>query len=395
MEAETVRVDIPIQFLYPGMILKGDAYDEAERLVLSAETPVDPDFIQKLKVNGVKTLHYKRQKLIYKKAVSNPMISDSNLTHAMEIIDQIEGNIRNFKRGIPQTEVAMVIGGFIADIRRNEDAFLNLLDLFRHDDYTYTHSINVATISLVLGMQMKLDEQRIQALGMAALLHDVGNAMISREILEKPGKLTSSEWCVVKNHPVYSYNLIRAEGGFDPRTEKAVLMHHEEYAGGGYPLGTSYEKQEILPQILTVADVFDALTSRRPYKEAWPVNEAFTYFMENSGRKFNPQVTQVFLREMVGKINEEPLYPDGSYVLLNTGEIGYVVGHRHSPYTLRPIVNIFYNPQKSKDPAERILKHALQIDLERDYTRYVVKRVLDDNYTSKFDAMLGKGPDEA
>lgn len=390
MLTEKVRIDIQLKFLYPNMILKGDAYDDNDKLILPAETPITDSFIQNLKVNGVKSIHYIHERLKLKKNVTQSMVSDTSINKALEIIDTIEGNIRKKSDGIPQKEVNEIIQNFVTDIRNNEDSCLNLLDMLTFDDYTYTHSINVATISILLGKSLNMDDEKLNMLGVAGLLHDIGKTMVPKEILDKPGKLSPDEWTIMKNHPIYSYNLVHAEGNFNPKIEQAILLHHEAYTGGGYPLGNTHDKLDTFSQVISLSDVFDALTSRRPYKDMWAMSDAFTNLMENSGKKFNPQITQVFLRDMVRKINEEPLYPENSYVLLNTGEVGWVVGFRKSPFSLRPIINIFFNPGRGGDITQQMLKYIQQVDLEQDYSRFIVKRIMDDAYIKKFQGMLGE-----
>jgi HD-GYP domain-containing protein (c-di-GMP phosphodiesterase class II) len=389
MIVENISVEVQTKFLYPGMILKGDAFDEGGELVLMRNEPVTEDLVRNLKARNMKTIRYNKERMKFKKFVSKQMVSEQSMTEAIGVLDTLEMQVKMDSHGIPEREITGVVDKFVNELRQNEDAFLNLMDLSELDDYTYTHSINVATISLLLGISLGLEESKLKDLGVAALLHDIGKLMVPREINEKNGKLTPEEWKVMKNHPVYGYNLIHGEKVFGSRVEQGVLLHHESYKGGGYPLGATSEKLDNIPQIITVADVFDALTTKRPYKHAWSINEAFSNLMEGSGIRFHPQITQVFLRDMVKKINEEALYPVGCYVLLNTGEVGFVAGHRLSPFTLRPIVNIFFNPTKGEHPTQQILRHIQQVDMEQDYYRFVVKKIQDPKFLEKFEAMLG------
>ncbi len=387
---DLMRVQVYANFLYPGMILKGDGYDEKGNKVIEKDSPLTQELIIDLKERGVKTIQYTRERLKLKKKVSRSMVSDTHLEKAVSLVEDIHGMIKNEgSRGqIPEKLIDEVITGFISDIKQNSDAYLNLLDLYQYDDYTYTHSINVATLSMLLGLSLNMEGDKIRILGVAGLLHDIGKIMIPEKIIEKPANLNVEEWKIVRNHPVYSYNIIRGANTFGSLVEKAILCHHENYTGGGYPLGIDHEKQNIYSQIISIADVFDAMTSRRPYKEPIPFHDSFTFFMENSGKKFNPTVAQVFLRDMAKKINEEPIYPVNSFVILNTGEIAYVIGHRLSPYTLRPIVNIFLSPKTKERGFDKLAKHPLQIDLEGDYTRYVVKRIMEEHQIDTFNRII-------
>ncbi len=389
--SDVMQVEIFTNFLYPGMILKGKGYDEKGNIVVEKDIPLTKEQIDKIRIDGVKKITYSREKLKLKKDVSVSMVSDKNVEKAISIIDDIQGSIKQegSRASLPVHEVDDIIKDFISDIKSNDSAFLNLLDLFHFDDYTYTHSVNVATISILLGYSLNLDEEKIRILGISGLLHDIGKTLIPESIVDKVEKLTDVEWKIIKNHSVYGYNIVHAEKIFGNNVENAILLHHENYMGGGYPLGVNNEKQTIFSQTLSVADVFDALTSKRPYKEPWSFSQAFSFFMENSGKKFNPKIVQTFLRDLAKKINEEPVYPVKSYVILNTGEVGYVIDHRLSPYTLRPIINIFYNQHMKEDELKKMIKIPLQIDLEGDYTRYIIKRLIDPALIKKFDNLTG------
>jgi HD-GYP domain-containing protein (c-di-GMP phosphodiesterase class II) len=390
MLTEKVKIEIQLRFLYPGMLLKGDAFDDGNELILREGEAVTPEFLNSLKQKRLSAIYYIREKLKLRKDLTKSMVSEKNIESAMGIVEQIAHNVKSQSHGIPQKEVNEVVSNFVTDINSNQDAYLNLLELIRTDDYNYTHAVNVSTIAILLGTSLKLDEGFLNAIGTAGLLHDVGKSFIPDEIWDKPGKLTEDEWKIVRNHPVYSYNIVKAENAFDPRVEKGILLHHENYRGGGYPLGVSHEKLDTVSQVLAISDSFDALTSRRPYKAAWAFDEAFTHLMENSGSRFNPTYVQVFLRDMVKKINETALYSLGDYVLLNTGEIAFVQDYRSSQFTLRPIVNIFFNPTRGNDVAQQLLKYIQQIDLEQDYKRFIVKKILDPKYIAKFDTLLGQ-----
>jgi HD-GYP domain-containing protein (c-di-GMP phosphodiesterase class II) len=390
LKKDDMMIEIYTNFLYPGMILKGDGYDDRENRVIEKDIPITRNKIDDLKNNGIMKIHYIRKRLRIKRNISKPMVSDQHLEKAISVVEDLQGLIKNEGTSgeIPAKMIEEVVDNFISDIRQNSDSFLNLLDLYDMDDYTYTHSINVAAISILLGFSLGLEGDKIHTVGIAGLLHDIGKTLISEKIIEKAASLNDEEWKILRNHPIYGYNILRGTKSFGPLIENAILCHHENYNGGGYPFGINSEKQEIYSQIISIADVFDAMTSKRPYKEATPFYDAFTYFMENSGKKFNPNFAQVFLRDMSKKLNEEPIYPVNSFVLLNTGEIAYVVGHRVSPFSLRPIINIFLAPGMRERGIDKLSKHPIQIDLEGDYSRFIVKRIMDQAQIDTFNRLI-------
>lgn len=390
MQKERVRTEVQLRFLYSGMILKGDAYTESNLLVLKQGETVTDQLVADLSSQGCKSLFYVQEQLRVKKNVSKSIVNEKNLDNAMELVDDIRAKVRNQSGGLPQKQLNEVVGGFVSDIKGNADAYLNLLELLRNDDYYYTHSINVSTIGILLGNSLKLDDEALTAIGISGMLHDIGRTQVPQEIWEKTGKLTPDEWKMVQGHPVYGYNMLKAEKTFDLRIEKGVLLHHENYRGGGYPLGATHEKLDPTSQILAIADSFDALTSVRPHKRAWAYDEAFAHLMEHSGTRFHPHYIQVFLRDMVKKINEHPLYNRGDYLLMNTGEVAFVHGYRNSEFTLRPIINIFFVPVRGENRVQQAMKYLQQVDLEQDFQRFIVKKILDPVLVAKFDQMLGE-----
>lgn len=155
--------------------------------------------------------------------------------------------------------------GFIC---HQETALKQLLKVSSYDYYTYTHSVNVLVFSVALGKYLGYPEQVILALGNGALLHDVGKSMIDPAILNFPGKLSKQQFELVKRHTLYGYSILQHQGVTDKTMLDVARHHHEKLSGKGYPDGLSGEEIAEPVRISAIADIFDALTTRRPYKEA-------------------------------------------------------------------------------------------------------------------------------
>lgn len=384
MVPQDKTIEIDVNFLYEGMILKSDGYDENGNIVVDRNTPLSKEKIKLIINSGVKTISYTRERLSYKSSDSSRMISEESIQHALQVVDDVEFAIKSNLMKIPVKAAEEIIDRFINDIKNNQEACLNLLDLSEYDDYTYTHSVNVTMLCVYLGFSMTLNEKQIRELGTAALFHDIGKTVIPVEIINKPSALDEQEWEEIKKHPAYGYNILKRGDKISEEVMKGVLFHHENHDGGGYPYGLSGNDIPFYAEAVSVADVFDAMTSERSYKKAHSYSEAFYFILEQSGKKFNARVAQAFLKEIVSKTDAKPLYPIGCYVLLNTGEIAYVVGHSYSPYTLRPVVNIFFKADK------QFLKLPQQVDLEHDYNREIKKRIFDQKYIDRFNEFLGR-----
>jgi HD-GYP domain-containing protein (c-di-GMP phosphodiesterase class II) len=376
---DLIKVEIFTNSLYTGMILQGNAFNEKGILVLNKGIAIKQEDIDKLKTDGVKKIYYTRDRLSYRKNAKAGMINDVRVEKAINVLSDVEGRIKNKASFYQKDVLEGLVKDFMGDIENNFDTFLNLFDLSGFSEYQYGHAVNVATIAIITGLSLKMDNEKVCMLGLAGLLMNLGMLLVPPGILEKPGPLNDEEWEIIKQHPVYSYNLLGNEKDISPEVLKGVLLHHEWYNGGGYPLKVNYEKMNDIAQIVSLADVFDAATTKKPYKEAISYNEVYSYILKNMGERFNPDIAKVFLTHVTKKLNDEPIFPEGTYVLLNTGEIGYVIGYRYDKHTLRPMISIFMNLRKEPN----LLKFELQVDLENDQSRQIVVSILDPTYVEK------------
>lgn len=209
---------------------------------------------------------------------------------------------------------------------------LDLMDLRSFDDHTYAHSVNVAVICGVIGMGLKMETKDLEQLVMAALLHDLGKRTIPPEILNKPGRLTQEEFAAVKAHPIRSYEMIKDRGDIPDAVKTAVLYHHENVDGSGYPEGLTGDEQSLFTRILHVADVYDAMVSKRPYKPSYSPCEASEYLMGGCGILFDQDIVKVLLEHV-------PLYPKGSKVRLSDGREG-IIFENGGMNNLRPVIRL-------------------------------------------------------
>ena len=184
----------------------------------------------------------------------------------------------------------------IEEMMEKQIVALDMRDIRSFDDYTYAHSVNVAVLSCVIGIAMKLESDELQDLVNAAILHDFGKLKVPAEIMNKKERLTGAEYEAVKAHPQYSYDIIRDSADISEQTKRAVLEHHENEDGSGYPNGKSGNEICKLAKILHVADVYDALISNRPFKEGYAPWEAAEYLMGGGGINFSQNIVDSFIK---------------------------------------------------------------------------------------------------
>lgn len=198
-----------------------------------------------------------------------------------------------------QTSSRPLVGDLsAADIVADEEAFLDgrvhhlMLQLGRKDDVTEDHTRRVATLAVQMGEYLGLDASSLRDLAAGGLLHDIGKLQTPDQILKKPGKLTDAEYEVIKQHPGEGARILNEIGKFNERVLHLVEAHHERLDGGGYPHGSYASQIHIEARILAVADVFDALTSQRPYRVAWPADRALEVIERESGQGFDPRCVE-------------------------------------------------------------------------------------------------------
>lgn len=233
---------------------------------------------------------------------------------------------------------------------------LNLEGFKQYDYGTYVHSINVALLTAITGMNLGYRKTRLKYLTLGALLHDMGKLRIPKEILNKPGNLTAGEYDVLKQHPHLGAEMLK-NIRLLPSVIATVKEHHERWESKGYPHGLLGNNIHLDAQIVAVNDVYEAITADRPYRKGIPPYQALEMILALSGKDFNPLVVQAFRESLI-------LYPKNTIVTLNTGEKG-VVEAINIQYPTRPLVRLLF------DINGRFLNEEIYVDLFKDLSRYI------------------------
>lgn len=258
------------------------------------------------------------------------VLYDTTVHYARSIMDEMRA------KGVVDVDAAdPLVEGMLQSLTRNTNALVGLSKLRSADEYTYTHCINVGLLGMVFGRHLGFGPITLARLGMAGLFHDLGKARVPDDILKSPRRLTPDEFEVMKSHPGLGYDFMRTRGGVADEVLEGMYEHHEKYNGLGYPRGLQGEEISVTGRILAVVDVYDALTSRRVYKEAMLPHKALSLMYGMRGQDFSPGLVERFIRCL-------GIYPVGSVVELNTGQ-RCVVSEANLRNPLQPRVLIVHD----------------------------------------------------
>lgn len=273
------------------------------------------------------------------------------ISKAKAVYDETLAFARDFMTSAREGKVDYEASGpmvqeMLDSVTRNPDALISLTKLKSFDEYTFTHCINVSVLATAFGNYLGLSPKDLHDLSTAALFHDVGKSLIPPDVLNKPGKLTDDEFKVMKKHPERSYMLLREKLGIPKRVLRGIAEHHEKFNGAGYPRKLAGDKIHPFARIIAVADVYDALTSRRVYKPPMMPSKALTILYGMRGKDFHPGKAETFIKFL-------GIYPVGSMVRLKSGEHAIVVASNPDA-PLNPTILIAFDSHVKPITRQRI-----------------------------------------
>ena len=348
---------VPTDDLTEGMVLGKPLYGHRGELMLERDMTLTRDMIKRIKQLQYSGLYAKddfSEGLEIRDVVSDEVRYKMVTSMRSLMVDagaekrvRLQNNMLNISQYLEQ---------LVEEIMSSDSIVFNIIDIKQFDLYTYQHSVNVCILCCILGKIYNMPREQLLRLAWAAVLHDVGKVFIDKAILNKPGNLTTEEFDVMKTHPRQGSEWIK-KSGLPYTVVAAVLQHHEKFNGGGYPSGRKENDILLFARIIAVADVYDAITSNRPYREPILPSEAYEYILGNSGQAFHPEVVEVFVKKVAP-------FPLGVQVQLSNGIKGIVFKNYEDCLT-RPLIKV--RPEPGQPTEEDVF-----IDLKNDVDAYSV-----------------------
>lgn len=339
------RKYISTRALKNGMVIDQAIVDRTGRILIARKTILDDFLIEALHKLGIPGVYTREGEEDPEEAAVEAAPEVKEKIEKLKVADRARVNlsesvkkrvtegVRYLYSNTASTDLtdtaAKVTENLLDSIIANDAVALNIDALKVSDEYTFKHSVDVATISMLIAKKSNLPETDIQKIGMAGLLHDLGKSQIPNEVLNKAGKLTEEEFAIMKNHSVYGYRILKERDDIPKEVLMGVLQHHEKINGKGYPMGVGGEQITTYAKILSIADIYDALVTERPYKKAFSQQDAVEMIMA-----MTDELDITFMRSFLAIMI---LYPVDSIVTLSNGERARVV-ENNPQYPMRPKV---------------------------------------------------------
>jgi len=362
---------------------KEASYDEIitfmRLLILSTQKELPPQWLkEKLTETGINWV------ILVNRDDLKPNRSDPNLKekardtyfNAVAAVKQVSQKINT--QGFAGVRKAKRMIQSMVDVALQDEAVLIGLGTIKdYDDYTYTHSVNVAVLSLCLGNRIGLSRTSLERLGICGLFHDLGKVEVPREIVNKPGALNAMEWKEIQKHPLSSVRqILKLQASHDLKSEilLAPFEHHIRYDLSGYPKVHFIKAVSLLGRILHITDVYDALTSPRVYRPAtFSPDQALSHMLEGAGTDFDPILLKVFAM-MMGT------YPPGTLLQFDNGEIGLVTDYPFESGGRLPRVVLLERDIKDGVKRGRLVDLAEKDPVTGDYIRKALRSLNPTSY---------------
>lgn len=345
---------MPINMCQPGMRLAKNIYNDDGMVLLAVNVELTQRLLDRLFSNGIDYIYIEDART--NDIIQEDVIQDETRSKAVSEIRNTfkkvmedsnkRGAVNYYDIGRNFRDVMKMI---IDDLSAHEGAMVMLNNMNVKDNYLFQHSVNVSIYAIMLGISYGYSRDKLETLGLGALLHDIGKTKVPLGILRKPSQLTPDEFKEMKNHTTYGFNLLKDEPNIPLLSAHCALQHHERINGSGYPRGIQGSEINEFARWIGLVDSYDAMTTTRVYRRPLLPHEAMEQLFAGSGTMYDQSQIALF-RDKIA------IYPLGITVRLNTGEYG-IVSKLNMAVPQRPIIRVL------QDEAGTVLKEPYEIDL--------------------------------
>lgn len=360
---------VPIENVKPNTVLGKSLYDIDGRILLRAGVVLRENTIAKIKEINILSIYivdkYSNEEI---EDIIKPELRQKAIITIKEAFSNIgrlntSNTVRNKESDYTWQEqsyfynIGKMAISIIDDILNRKDVLLALVDIRSMNNYMYSHCVNVAVISLTIGIAFQFPKKKLEALCIGALIHDIGKSLLPKEVLDKENNLTEEEKEIIKQHPRLGYKYLSSTYNINSLSKLIVLQHHERPDGKGYPDGLTKENIIDLSNIVSIANVYDNLSTDLPEKRAMFPSDVLEYLMSNAGTMFDYNIVNTFCRIVIP-------YPKGTIVEISTGETA-IVEETSPGFPLRPTIKII--------ESSRVTRVGIKVDLIKEISIVITK----------------------
>ncbi len=377
-------VDRRLDGIELGNVTAENIFSRDGSLLVKEGTIISYELISKLKKHKVNYRDILSEISVANKA--EPLIPKEEMVTSIQAVETVFEDIMNpdklrTESAIPEDNIELVkkvINSLMATLSSKEELLYRLTDVMGVDEYTYRHSVNVTILTILTAKAMGYVEAEIKEIALGALLHDIGKALIPVSLLKKKGRLSPEEIVVMKEHPQLGYDLIKDLHNLPNSVKDIIHLHHEKMDGSGYPNQLCGLEIPRYVRLVTVCDMYDAMTTTRVYRKPMPIHTALEILMKDAVYKLDPEV----YRQMTSTIC---LYPTGMGAILSDGRIGIISKYRHASPT-RPIIQLVdFSLELGQVRVD-------ELDLQKEKTLFIVDTWDVNNFNKDFKNLLETHP---
>jgi HD-GYP domain-containing protein (c-di-GMP phosphodiesterase class II) len=348
---------ISLESIQAGMYLSKPLIASDGMVLLHEGIEIKERYIQYLCKLGITELYIDDQEtkdIVVEDVITSDLRQEAMKT-ALTIVNEF-----HVGKDVELEKVKTVVSEMIDQLGQNPDIMVHFIDIRRKEDYMFSHAVNTCVLSVMTGMSLGYDEQQLEELGLAAMLHDIGKIRFPHKLARKnPGHLSDEEKEEYRQHPFYALEILKEQhASLSMNIVNACFQHHERWDGSGYPMGLEGKVISEYAQIISIADVYDRMTAGTPYHQPTPVYYAVAILNKAAGQYFNPAIVEKFTENIA-------IYPIGTTVKLNNNQIGVIVDVNKNSKTT-PVIRIISSEDSTK------VNQLIELDLKQNPEIFIV-----------------------